>query len=442
MQYSFFLLLLFFLAVSFNLVKGQYNITNATDYGHSEIEINMTVTLNPNEKLYYAFLPLPEATLSYQITWISCPLSDCSLDALVIDHNNFTKLESGTLDLASIPAPLYSRNITIFNVTVAFNPIANDTTYFYLVFLNSLMEPVTFEYNLRYAPFPQESCLAFMLGTTGIILIIIITLLCCGVQQILPNREKPNLMHSFHLDQSDIPKFYPYIEPHPVKCIPRCTIPILQQQTTGWGYYYLHCDDILWIWFPEPIETLRKGQRVIITITFMAVYLLFFTSWGKTINPIATQLITEVLPTSSPSYIRFVVFKVVSALTLVSVIALIYRPILRVLTKSEPLWQQSSSKFKRAVGQLLQFTGGIILLFVCCGVAVSMLSLLNDYTCEDFIEGVIVPFTLTVLFKSTIVGVPLRYVGYRLECTWGIPPPANLIPPKANERAVLMADEI
>eukprot|EP01120_Amphizonella_sp_Union-15-10_P016634 TRINITY_DN8883_c0_g1_i1.p1 TRINITY_DN8883_c0_g1~~TRINITY_DN8883_c0_g1_i1.p1 ORF type:complete len:175 (+),score=38.70 TRINITY_DN8883_c0_g1_i1:234-758(+) len=174
----------------------------------------------------------------------------------------------------------------------------------------------------------------------------------------------------------------------------------------------------------------------------MAVYLLFFTSWGKTINPIATQLITEVLPTSSPSYIRFVVFKVVSALTLVSVIALIYRPILRVLTKSEPLWQQSSSKFKRAVGQLLQFTGGIILLFVCCGVAVSMLSLLNDYTCEDFIEGVIVPFTLTVLFKSTIVGVPLRYVGYRLECTWGIPPPANLIPPKANERAVLMADEI
>jgi len=282
-----------------------------------------------------------------------------------------------------------------------------------------------------------ESCLGFLLGTTGIIVIIVFIVICCGVQQCLPKDEKPKALDSFDMNEAGIPE-YPYMPPEPVTWLPRCTIPVLSQQTTGWKYYFLHCDDILWIWFPEPIETINKGQRIMASITFTAIYLLFFTSWGKRITPLASEIVTEVIPKSSPNYVRLLALRVFSGLTLASLISFIYRPILRFLTGPEPIWNHSTSKWKRAAGQILQFSGGIILFIVCLGVALSLLALLDDYPCVDFVETVIIPFFMTVLFKSTVIGFPLRYIGYRLECTWGLPP-HNVTKRSTGEREALIS---
>jgi len=106
---------------------------------------------------------------------------------------------------------------------------------------------------------------------------------------------------------------------------------------------------------------------------------------------------------------------------IMGLVALIYKPFARCVSVGISWSDSEESAWKRRAGYVLRYIGAIVFLLVIGMVLLGLLGLLGQYTCTDFLTLILLPFVAMLVLRSIIFGIPLRYVQFRLENTFGEP---------------------
>mmetsp|Transcript_27265 Transcript_27265/g.30359 ORF Transcript_27265/g.30359 Transcript_27265/m.30359 type:complete len:445 (+) Transcript_27265:68-1402(+) len=356
------------------------------------------------------------SALEYSFSNLVCSptIPHCAITVALLNSTEMGLLRNNSFDVANASNKQgLIENKTNGSQSVLFSG-EHETPDYSIVYVNPHNRVnITLSYNISYSI--RDSCLAFFLGASGFMILLFAIIVVAVFLEMCKNKKNGKA-------STLVPK-YKYVMPQPFEwCTCGWTIPLLQKQATGWWYYYLHNDDILWIWFPDPVEVLTRAERVVVSITFMLMYLLFSSTWGRSLKPLEQDIIgvipDEIL--SSSTVIQFIVLKIVSGATLIAIIGTFYKPLLRVIKQGACI--SSRSNWKRCFSAVFLLIAALVLFTLFLFVAVSVFFLLDRYTCEDLLVNVLISFVLTVVTKNIIFGFPLRYLAYRIECTFGSPP--------------------
>jgi len=196
------------------------------------------------------------------------------------------------------------------------------------------------------------------------------------------------------------------------------------KQVVSFRIYWCQNQDIFWVFFPEVGESLTKIQRAVVAASLLFMQLLFQTSWAKYIafGQVVVEREVEVTADFSSlisTYAAAIVVRIISADFVLFVVGLCFKPLMRCISRPRHIWHDSESILKQWTGKLASFSGFIVFLLVFGAVIISMLSLLNVYTCNDFIYSIFVPFFATLIASSIFPGIIKHWFIYKIKNTWG-----------------------
>jgi len=398
--------------------------------GSSECFQNFTVKITTKSNITFNINPEPRSTLTYSfnVTFCSPVSSDssyCAISALLLTSSQYSLFCDGSLQFSSLPSVGNVFDVSSARVYVEWasnRDGSSDIGTYYLVFYNPYDSNTTISYTIEYSPL-QVSCLLVILNTSAILLFFL-ALLCWFIY-----REK--LKTSKQGEETEKVKLhipdYPYVEPCPIEALNKCkmTLPFLKKQNVSFKIYWCQEDDILWIWYPISNETLYRSERIVITITFLLMQLFFQTIWSQTfyIGDSQGQLISSssanALSPSSSGYIENLLLRVVSSGVFIWIIEKMYVPFIRCTIRRKPLWHDDSKFWKRIAGILLSSSSMILLCILILSEIVSLFTLLDYYTCSDFIYEILVPFLINSLLTRIFPGTIERFCTYNLKNTLG-----------------------
>eukprot|EP01101_Sappina_pedata_P002461 TRINITY_DN12696_c0_g1_i1.p1 TRINITY_DN12696_c0_g1~~TRINITY_DN12696_c0_g1_i1.p1 ORF type:complete len:495 (-),score=103.16 TRINITY_DN12696_c0_g1_i1:61-1545(-) len=379
-------------------------------------------SLSPHTSLNYQ-IGTPKGGVSYSVNVTRCSLDlnytsddmtkkeNCTISVLVLDQDQINEFNVSSddipEDIAILPTQRINTRKAILELTFMHHGDGAQQNYT-MVVANQNEHTVYFSYQFHYTPF--ESCLGVILGVEAVLIV-------------------PVLIGIFlYCRTIDFEKriYWPYVKPEPIEFIARYgwRIHLLDEQTFGFGYYWLQCDDVFWIWFPERIEVLPKSQRVIIACTFLVLGMLLQTVWANANQAINNEFVwvEDKVPFLGP-----LIGKVIAASIIISVVSVTYRPIMRLVYKGSTMGDaEDSPQWKKWTSLVLRYSSIIVFSLLLSYSIYTFTDLFDDYTCLDFSTEVFIPFMATLLAKSFFPGIISRYICYRVENTFGKPAPLML----------------
>jgi hypothetical protein len=86
-----------------------------------------------------------------------------------------------------------------------------------------------------------------------------------------------------------------------------------------------------------------------------------------------------------------------------------------------PIWGNDPNPVKRIIGQILKYSGAVILIVAVLFTLWGLYEILARFDCHYLWFQVLMPFFGTLVLQTALLATPMRFVTYIAKNTWGHP---------------------